>query len=158
MAPELTHENKEKPLPKVGVGVGVMLLRSGKVLLGLRHSDAQKADSALHGEGTWTMPGGKLHFHEFLEERAANEVKEETGIEVKDLKLISITQEMVEDAHFITIGFLCEDFGGEAQVMEPDEITEWKWFGLDELPKNMYKPSRKVIENYLAGKIYRKDL
>ncbi len=149
---------EQKPLPKVGVGVGVMILRSGKVLLGLRHSDAKKADSALHGEGTWTMPGGKLHFHEFLEERAANEVREETGIEVKNLKLISITQEMVEDAHFITFGFLCGDFEGEAQIMEPDEITQWKWFDLRELPENMYKPSRKVIGNYLAGKIYQKDL
>jgi len=141
-----------------GVGVGIMLLRSGKVLLGLRHSDAKKADSALHGEGTWTMPGGKLHFLEDLEECAKREVKEETGIEVEGLKLISITQEMVEDAHFITVGFLCESFEGEAQVMEPDEIMEWKWFDLDALPENMFKPSAKIVKNYIAGKIYQKGL
>ena len=65
---------------------------------------------------------------------------------------------MVEDAHFITIGFLCGDFEGEERVMEPDEITEWKWFDLDALPENMFKPSAKIVKNYIAGKIYQKGL
>lgn len=49
-------------------------MNDGKVLLGQRHSDPEKADSALHGEGTWTMPGGKLHFGESFEEGATREV------------------------------------------------------------------------------------
>ena len=59
---------------KVGVGFGVMMLKDGKVLLGRRHIDPNKADSELHGEGTWTMPGGKLHFKESFEQGAAREV------------------------------------------------------------------------------------
>ncbi len=55
---------------KVGVGVGVALVRDGKVLLGHRHDDPEKADSLLHGEGTWTVPGGKLDFGETLEDGA----------------------------------------------------------------------------------------
>jgi len=46
----------------VGAGFGVMLLRDGKVLLGRRHDDEEKADSLLHGAGTWTMPGGKFYY------------------------------------------------------------------------------------------------
>ncbi len=38
--------------PKVGVGVGVMILREGKVLLGKRHGDPAKATSLLQGAGT----------------------------------------------------------------------------------------------------------
>ena len=68
--------------PQVKVGFGVMILRKGKVLLGLRHSDAKKADSELHGEGTWTMPGGKMHFGESFEDTCFRETKEETGIEI----------------------------------------------------------------------------
>ena len=77
---------------KPRVGVGVMLVKNGKVLLGRRHSDAEKASSELHGEGTWTMPGGKLDFHEELADAGFREVKEETGIEVdkKSLKIINI--------------------------------------------------------------------
>ena len=41
--------------------------------------------------------------------------------------------------------------------MEPDEITEWKWFPLDELPELMNPASEKLINNYLEGKIYKGD-
>lgn len=73
-----------------GVGFGVMILKNGKVLLGKRHDDPIKASSLLHGEGTWTMPGGKLHFHEGLKKAAIREVLEETGIKVKSLEIVSI--------------------------------------------------------------------
>ena len=56
---------------KIGVGCGVMILKDGKILLGKRHDDKEKADSELHGEGTWTMPGGKMHFGESFFEVAA---------------------------------------------------------------------------------------
>ncbi|MDP3093533.1 MAG: NUDIX domain-containing protein [bacterium] len=136
---------------KPGIGVGVMILRDDKVLLGKRHSDPQKADSELHGEGRWTMPGGKLHFGEKLKEAAFRETFEETGIRINQekLEIISVADDMVEDAHFVTIGFLCKDFEGEAKVMEPDEITEWQWFSLNNLPEPIYFPSKGIIEHYL---------
>jgi len=137
---------------KPGVGVGVMILRDNKVLLGKRHSDAQKADSELHGEGSWTMPGGKLHFQEELEDAALREVFEETGIKPdKDkLEIISVTNDKVKDAHFVTIGFLCKDFEGEPKVKEPDEITEWRWFDLDNLPDHIFFPSEKILKKFIA--------
>lgn len=49
---------------KPGLGVGVMILKDNKVLLGLRNPDRVKASSELKGEGTWTMPGGKVEFME----------------------------------------------------------------------------------------------
>ncbi|MFQ6010534.1 MAG: NUDIX hydrolase, partial [Candidatus Aenigmatarchaeota archaeon] len=101
-----------------GAGVGIMLLRDGKVLLGHRHEDPEKADSMLHGEGTWTFPGGKLDFGESFEECARKELEEETGIKPLSLEFFSITNDIREDAHFITIGFICRDFEGEARVME----------------------------------------
>ncbi|MFH1111651.1 MAG: hypothetical protein V1712_01105 [Patescibacteria group bacterium] len=39
-----------------------MVLKDGQVLLGLRNSDPAKAGSELYVAGTWTMPGGKIHF------------------------------------------------------------------------------------------------
>lgn len=138
------------------VGVGVMLLRRGKVLLGKRHDDAEKASSDLHGEGTWTMPGGKLDFHETLIDGAAREVLEETGIKINKgkTKIISVSDEIVPDNHYATIGFLCEDFEGEEKIMEPEEITEWKWYDLSNLPKKVFLPSAKMIKNFLNKRIY----
>jgi len=136
---------------KPKVGVGVMILKDNKVLLGKRHSDPKKADSELHGEGTWTMPGGKINFKEELKEAVSREAFEETGIKVnkEKLEIVSVTDDMVEDSHFVTIGFLCKDFEGEPRVMEPDEIIEWQWFGLNNLPEPIYFPSQKIVRHYL---------
>ncbi len=139
---------------KVGVGFGVLLLRDGKVLLGKRHQDPEKASSLLNGAGTWTMPGGKLHFGETFEEGAKREVMEETGLKLNQVNIICINQDMVETAHFITIGLFSDDIEGEPQVLEPDEITEWHWFDLNHLPAPIYFPSAKVLENYKQEKFY----
>ena len=136
------------------VGVGIMIVRNGKVLLGKRHDDPEKADSLLHGEGTWTLPGGKLGFHEKPTEGIIRECVEETGIRIKNPSLISVGNEIVHDNHFVTLGFIASEFEGEAKVMEPGEITEWRWFPITELPKPIFFPSEKIIKNYMNKKIY----
>lgn len=141
----------------VKAGFGVLIMRDDKVLLGKRHDDPEKADSDLNGEGTWTMPGGKADFGEELAAGAAREVLEETGIVVnkEKMKIVSVTNDIAGEAHYVTIGFLASEAKGEAQVLEPDEITEWKWFPLNELPSPMYKSSEKLLNNYLDKTIYK---
>jgi len=136
------------------VGVGIMILKNNKVLLGKRHENPKKADSELHGEGTWTMPGGKLHYKEGLCEAAQREVLEETGVKINKnkLEIVSVTNDIVKDAHFVTIGFLYKKFPKEPRVMEPDEITKWKWFNLNKPPSQIYFPSKKLLDNYLKSK------
>jgi len=139
---------------KVGVGFGVMILKNGKLLLGHRHEDPVKASSLLNGAGTWTMPGGKLHFGETFEDGAKREVLEETGIILKKVKVTCVNQDIIETAHFITMGLFADEIEGEPKVMEPDEITEWRWFDLTNLPSPIYFPSAKVLENYKQNKFY----
>ncbi len=133
-----------------------MILCDGKVLLGKRNDDAEKASSDLHGEGTWTMPGGKLDFKETLLDGVCREVFEEIGVKINsdNLKVISVADEIVPDNHYVTVGFLCEDFEGEPKIMEPEEITEWKWYNLNELPEKVFPPSLKMIKAYSNNKIY----
>ncbi len=50
------------------VGVGVIVVKEGKVLL------LQRKNS--HGSGTWCFPGGHLEYGESLEECAKREVLE----------------------------------------------------------------------------------
>lgn len=141
----------------VKAGFGILVIREGKALFGRRHADSAKADSELHGEGTWTLPGGKLHFGESFEHGGARELLEETGLQAsdKDMKVFSLSNDMVSDAHFVTIGMLCISAKGEPQVMEPDEITEWNWFDLNALPKPLFFPSEKMIKNYLDKTFYK---
>ncbi len=144
----------EQEKKKVGGGVGIMIMKNGKILLGKRHDDPEKASSALRGEGTWTMPGGKLDFGESFEDGARREVFEETGLKLNTIKVTSLNNNKNEHAHYITIGLFCDDFEGEPQVLEPDEITEWQWFSLDNLPSPMYFPSARMIENYKRKEFY----
>ncbi len=141
---------------KVGAGFGVMLLRENKVLLGRRHIDPEKADSELRGEGTWTMPGGKLEFGESFEEGAKREVMEETGIEIDDPEVMCVSNDMNDHAHFVTVGLIAKKFEGEPRVMEPDEIVEWRWFDLDALPSPIFFPSARLADNYKKMSFYEK--
>ena len=145
----------EKIRPKVGVGI-MILNNQGKILLGKRHDDAKMASSDLHGEGTWTMPGGKLDFHETLIGGALRELEEEIGVRLakENLEVLCVQDDMVPDNHYVTIGFICRDFKGEPKVMEPDEMTEWKWFDFTALPEKIYPPSGKMIKAYINKKIY----
>ena len=54
------------------VGVGVLIVRDGTVLLGVRRGS--------HGAGTWAPPGGHLEFGESVEACARREAAEETGL------------------------------------------------------------------------------
>ncbi len=139
---------------KVGVGVGIMIVKDGKVLLGKRHETLEKAQSSLKGAGTWAMPGGHLDFGETFEECARREVMEETGMQLPTVQVVCVNNDKIESAHFITVGLFCDDSVGEPQVLEPNEITEWKWFDLDVLPSPLYFPSERILENYAKKSFY----
>lgn len=54
------------------VGVGVIIMHEGFCLLGKRHGS--------RGAGTWALPGGHLSLGVSVEECAAREVMEKTGL------------------------------------------------------------------------------
>jgi 8-oxo-dGTP diphosphatase len=62
----------------VRVGVGVIIERDGKILLGLRKSE--------HGEGRWGFVGGHLEHGESPEDCVRREAREEIGAELENLK------------------------------------------------------------------------
>lgn len=139
---------------KPGVGVGVMIIKENKILLGLRSPDKIKASSELQGQGTWTMPGGKVEFMEKLVDAAKRELEEETSLKATKLDFLCISDDMTDTAHYVTVGFIAKDYIGEVKAMEPETILEWRWFDLNDLPSNLYKPSLKCIEKYKEGIIY----
>lgn len=139
---------------KPGLGVGVMILNGNEILLGLRNPDKIKASSELNGQGTWTMPGGKVEFMEKLSEAALRELKEETDLNATKLDFLCVSDDMTETAHYVTVCFVAKEYTGEIKAMEPETILEWKWFNIENIPENIYKPSKVAIEKYLKGIIY----
>ena len=94
---------------KPGVGVGVMILKDNKVLLGLRNPNKEKASSELNGQGTWTMPGGKVEFMEKLVDAAKRELEEETSLKATKIEFLCISDDMTDTAHYVTAGFIVKE-------------------------------------------------
>lgn len=139
---------------KPGVGVGVMILKDNKILLGLRNPNKEKVIGELNEQGTWTMPGGKVEFNETIAEAGIRELKEETDLDTNNIEVISVQDDFSEGAHYVTIGLMAKEYSGEVKVMEPETIIKWEWFSFDNLPENMYLPSKQCIKKYLDKAIY----
>ena len=128
----------------VKLGVGVLIERNGKVLLGKRCEG--------WANGTWTFIGGKLRPGESYIEAAKREAKEETGLEIDNLELITKHVNDINGQPFLTFGFKPKIVKGEPKVMEPDQIEKWEWFDPNNLPGPIYVPTMKMIEDYCFKK------
>ncbi|MBU3965464.1 NUDIX domain-containing protein [Patescibacteria group bacterium] len=114
------------------VGVGVIVIRNGKILLGKRKN--------AHGEGAWCYPGGHLEYGESWEECSRREVMEEAGIEIGNIRFGIATNDIFEDEqkHYITICMIVDFTSGVIKVMEPDKCEKWGWFEWDKLPQPLF--------------------
>lgn len=122
-----------------GVGVGVIVIRGDKVLLGKRKN--------AHGASTWNFPGGHLELWESIEGCSKRETKEETGLKIKNTKLGPYTNDFFkkENKHYITLFVIAESVQGIPKVLEPEKCEIWQWFKWGDLPTPLFLP----IENLL---------
>jgi 8-oxo-dGTP diphosphatase len=122
------------------VGIGVFVLKDGKILLGKRKN--------AHGKGTWCLPGGHLEFNEEIEDCARREVMEEAGIKIKNIRFATITNDMFkkEGKHYITIFMLSDYDSGEVKIMEPEKCGRWEWFEWDSLPSPLFLPNKNLLK------------
>lgn len=122
------------------VGVGVLIKRNGKILLGKRKN--------AHGTGSWSAPGGHLEYGESFAECGTREVEEETGLKVECLEFGTVTNDIFQEEgkHYITIIMIAEAATGEPEVQEPDKCEGWEWFSWDNLPEPLFLPISNVIK------------
>ena len=126
------------------VGVGVIIIRDGQVLLLRRRN--------VHGAGSWSTPGGHLEFGESPEECAVREAKEETGVDIADVRFRAVTNDVfeAEGKHYITLWMESKYAAGEAVVNAAYEMSEVGWFAWDALPTPLFLP----LQNLLDGQRY----
>lgn len=133
------------PETNTRVGVGIMILKDGKVLLGKRKNS--------HGAGEYAFPGGHLEYMESYRQCALREIAEECGIEVENIRfqyLANITQ--YAPRHYVHIGLIADWKSGEPKVLEPEKLEHWDWYSLDNLPQPLFATINKSIEAYQTGK------
>lgn len=139
--------NKSKPEPVVKAGVGVIVCKGNKVLVGKR--------TGSHGAGRWAFPGGHVDPTDVsLKSCGEREVLEETGITCHVFK-----PDGYRDDLFTTFDILSEDktkmyvtcyliadylIGGKLrdettgtwgiiEPCEPDKCEGWFWVSLQDL-------------------------
>lgn len=131
----------------IKVGLGIMIKDGNKVLLGHRTKE-RKDTGGIFEPDSWTFPGGKQEFDETVIEGAIREVKEETNLDISDIKVFNVSDDIQPNKHYVTIQLIASSYSGELRVMEPLKEDKWEWFDLDNLPNNLYSPTKKFIEKY----------
>ena len=123
--------------PKIDVRAAV--IKNDKILLVQESTD-----------NCWAMPGGWADVGNIPSEVAIRETKEESGFDVKPLKVIGIYDAnrvggKLEFFHAFKIIFLCELTGGEARTS--DETLDVKFFNFNDLPPlSINRTNKKHIE------------
>lgn len=129
---------------EIGVGVGIIVKKEDEILLLKRNTT--------HGNGTWTPPGGTLEYGESFEECAIRECKEETNVDIDEVRFITLTNDIFEEEkeHYVTIWMEGRYASGESKVNSKGEVSEIKWVTWDKLPKNLFLS----FQNLIKGNIF----
>jgi 8-oxo-dGTP diphosphatase len=120
------------------VGVGCVVLRGREVLL------------VQSRRGSWSTPGGHLELWEDPVECARRETAEETGVQVRDVRFLAVTNDVMADRgrHYLTVWLRAEAEGGDIGVGDRGEIAAAGWFDVEALPR----PLQPFFVNLLQGR------
>lgn len=131
------------------VGMGILVMRGQQVLLGKRCGS--------HGAGYYAAPGGHLEYGESFEAGVRREVREETRLEITNIRLLAVGGYLFPRAdgerHYVDIDFVCEAPTGIAQCCEPAKCEGWAWYELDALPAPLFIVTQRMIERLQTGDI-----
>ncbi|MBU1652119.1 NUDIX hydrolase, partial [bacterium] len=128
---EIHYEN---PLPATAC---VCRNDRGELLL------VKRADPPAKGE--WCLPGGFIEVGETAHEGALRELKEETGLEGRILRVIDVSSRVNGYwGDVILIGYEVETTGGELQAA--DDAAEAKYYPLDALPPIPFNTHQRMID------------
>lgn len=131
------------------VGCGVLVENEkGQVLLQKRSDNGQ-----------WCVPGGALELGETYKEAAARELREEVGIEVKELQLFGlysgddrmITYPNQDVVYSLAVIFKTDKYTGTISD-EDSEVLEHRFFDPQDIPADLFAPDARPITDWAKGK------
>lgn len=113
--------------PAVATDVALFTLRQGELhLLCVKRKD----------DGAWALPGGFMQQGENLDQCAARELKEETGIEVPYLRHFANYSEPDRDPReqVISIAYVAIHPSGKLRLKADTDVSDVNWFKVRDLP------------------------
>lgn len=124
-----------RQFPKISPCSIVLVRRDAEVLL---------VRNAAWAPGRYSLVAGFLSLGESLEECAAREVKEETGIDITDITYVG-SQSWPFPSQ-VMVGFVATYAGGELAV-DHDELEDARWFNIASLPT--LPPTRSIARRII---------
>jgi 8-oxo-dGTP diphosphatase len=121
------------------VAVAVLVARDGRLLLNRR--------AITPGLGKWSFPSGYVNRGEVLEEAAAREVEEETGLRVEIGDLFGVYSEQGNPV--VLVVYAAGRVEGEAAPVS--EVSEVGWFTPDSLPELAFPHDEDIIACWAAS-------
>jgi len=129
------------------VGVGILIFKDNKILLGKRKGK--------YAANVYGSIGGHLEHLESFEDCAKREAREEAGIEIKNIKFLCLTNfKIYAPRHYVDIGLIADWKSGVPKILEPDRCESWQWYDLENLPKPLFEVIKNYIKAFETGKNY----
>ena len=123
----------------VAAAVATLIAENKKILLGRRYDNDQFVG--------WQCPGGYLKKGETLEQAASRICLQKAGIKVEQLQAASYSNNIFsEQLHTVTLYLKTEKFHINNNNIYTDELAQWSWFDMDELPELLFLPLQVLFE------------
>jgi 8-oxo-dGTP diphosphatase len=105
------------------------------------------------GVGSYTLPGGKKNPAESVLACVKRELQEEIGIDYRSGKPVSLRTTRRRGFPPVTsIGVVATNWRGIPRRREHLQHSEWRWFGLNDLPSPLFFPTQIAINDYLNNR------
>jgi ADP-ribose pyrophosphatase YjhB (NUDIX family) len=97
----------------------------------------------------WDLPGGKINFNENIEECLKREVKEETNLEINDLKILKPYNLKFNDVSVFILIYLAK-ISCDSPIIISYEHSEYNFFSKSEIGDlNMKKDYKNLINELI---------
>ena len=143
----LSRQYTKRPV----VGVGAVILDGDRILLEKRKNMPSK--------GKWSIPGGLVELGERIEEAIIREVKEETGLEVYEPRLLDVVDYVSFGErgavmyHYVIVDYLVAVKSGKPKAASDADALKWVPFNdveeydLTESFRQFFRRNRQKLEN-----------
>lgn len=96
-----------------------------------------------------------MEYMESFEGCARREVREETGIEIENVRFLRLMNlKAYAPRHYVDIGLTADWKSGEPRALEPDRVELWKWYRIDNLPSPLFASVLTYIEALKIGRSF----
>lgn len=129
----LSSKTFKNPYPAADV-----IIKSGKGVVLIRRKNFPSG---------WAIPGGFINYGETAEQAAIRESREETGLDIENLKLFGVYSAPDRDPRFHTISivFVAE---GKGKMKAGDDASRARIFTEENLPDEIAFDHRKILEQF----------